>query len=549
MLIVVLVAFLNAASCRILLHSKRCIAAAAASSALPFAATSLSSPSSSAPEQDTFAHIAHLTLGQYGVHLVHVSIVLTLCGAVSIYVITIIAIAAHVLPQLPSMAVLLALFLLLLPFTFLRDLSFFSFASLIGTASYLLSFALIFYYGFTTGSGASASHFHLPASFLYPHSLLDLLSTFGILSFSLGIPVLTFSLQESMQSPQLFSRVMDATMLAVSCGLCIIGVLGVGLFGTARSLHSAVSPSVHHHSAVHERVVMDQVRPIILSNLPPDSALSLAANCLIAFTLLLTAPLSLAPALNLLEGILIPNNSSSATASSSSSLPEHKHLLSSASTSSSASASSSHGYASYGGVNDHHDLYNHSSDEDEEAAADSQQAAAAPSLSSSRQQQQQPVRILVRGKVNSLSSNEFVLAPITSSRSTSPSASPHLPAAGRTASTSSSSSLTSSLSSAVSTAAALLGASVLRALTLLCIVVLAWSVPCFSLIMSCIGLLTLSVLCFVLPPVFYLRLCSLGWAGKEEGSSWYRVWCMAFLAIGALCMIAGAAVVSRMKCE
>ena len=508
-LIILIVSALNAASSRILLHCKESVLRYAPS--LP--------PSSAHQPHDTFASLAFLTLGRWGVYLVHLSIVLTLCGAVSLYIITINTIATHVFPHLSSLVVLLVLFVLLLPFALVHDLSFLSFASVLGTVAYLVSFLLIFIYG-----GTSYQHFTLTTDSLLPASLVDVLSTFGVLSFSLGVPVLTFILQESMAQPERFARVMDATMAAVFILLTLIGTLGVALFGTATRTHSTMSPSIHHHTGTAEVQLTHQVRPIILSNLDPSSFMSLTVQLLITITLLLTAPLSLAPALNLLQSIAF--GTSDVAVVNGREDDERRRLLQYERERERMSVAQG---GLYGGLLDHHDLYNQSSDEEEEEAHNAKNGT-------------KRENIVVRGKVLSISSLDSIF---NQPRSTAqpPSASSSTATSGPPSPARSSAKSPVFSSSAVWVAA-------LRVFVLLCIVLVAFSVPCFTVIMSSIGLLTLSILCFLLPPIFYLRLQRMGWVSvDEELGGWYVTYCYAFLGVGVLCMLAGLVVVSQMRCE
>ena len=501
-LIILAVSALNAASSRILLHCKESVLRYAPS--LP--------PSSAYQPYDTFASLAFLTLGRWGVHLVHLSIVLTLCGAVSLYIITINTIATQLLPHLSSLVVLVVLFVLLLPFSLIHDLSFLSFASVLGTLAYLLCFVLIFIYG-----GTGSQHFTLNTDSLLPVSLVDVLSTFGVLSFSLGVPVLTFVLQESMAQPERFAHVMDCTMAVVFVLLTVIGIFGVALFGTATRTHSTMSPSIHHHTDTATLQLTHQVRPIILSNLNASSYVSLTVQLLITVTLLLTAPLSLAPALNLLQSIAFGTTDVAAVNGRED--EERRRLLQYERERERLSIAQG---GQYGGLLDPHDLYNQSSDEDEEEAHTARNGT-------------KKGNIVVRGKVLSISSLDTIIS--QSRTAASPSAA---------ATTSGSPAPTGSLpfsSSAVWVAA-------LRVFVLLCIVLVAFSVPCFTVIMSSIGLLTLSILCFLLPPIFYLRLQRLGWVSvDEELGGWYVTYCYAFLAVGVMSMMAGLVVVSQMRCE
>ena len=519
MAIVFFVAFLNAASCRLLIHCADRLSSSSSSA-------SHSSPYAS----DAFAHLAYVTLGQWGVHLVHLSIVLTLCGAIAIYLITITTGATHFLPHISSLLVLAVLFLLLLPFAFLRDLSFLSFASVLGTASYAASFALIFAYGFSSSPSVS-----LPLEALSPRSSVSLLTTVGTLSFTLGIPVLTFAIAESMREPSQFTRVMDVTMAVIAVVFSCIGVLGVALFSVREVRESSVSPSIHHHGQQHVVRLLHQVQPIILSNLPASSVLSVLTQLLISVTLLLTAPLSLAPALNLLESIFAPRTP----------LPSAVVLPSTAAPSAAAEetapllvASHASHTPMYGGLVDHHDLYNHSSDEEEDSAS-------APAYTAKRGS------VLVRGKVPSIASLDAITSssPFTTSSVPSPARSPS--SSSRNGIERASASASARASSAVPSMASALSSSALRVSALFAIFVVAFTVPCFTLIMACIGLFTLSILCFVLPPVFYLRLRrQQAVEGKPDDDGWwYAAYAWAFLATGVICMGAGAIVVSRMHCE
>ena len=504
--IILSVSALNAASSRILLHCKESVLRYAPS--LP--------PTSAHQPHDTFASLAYLTLGQWGVRLVHVSIVLTLCGAVALYCITISTIAAQLFPHLSSLVVLLALFVVLLPFSLIHDLSFLSFASVLGTLAYLVSFVLIFIYG-----GTSNQHFTLSTDSLLPVSLVDVMSTFGVLSFSLGVPVLTFSLQESMSQPERFAHVMDGTMAAVFIILTTIGTLGVALFGTASQTHSTLSPSIHHHSSTDTLQLTHQVRPIILSNLDASSYISLVVQLLITVTLLLTAPLSLAPALNLLQSIAF--GTSEVAVANGREDEERRRLLQY--DREKERTSTTHG-GQYGGVLDPHDLYNQSSDEEDDDRHSAHNGS-------------KKENIVVRGKVLSITSLDSIAH---QPRSSASSASSHSSAA--------SSGPTSPARPTIALSSSAVWVAALRVFVLLCIVLVAFSVPCFTVIMSSIGLLTLSILCFLLPPIFYLRLQRLGWVSvDEELGGWYVWFCYAFLGVGVLCMLAGVVVVSQMRCE
>ena len=540
-LIVAFVSFLNAASCRLLIH---CANALASSPTL-----SLPSSPSSPPSSDPFARLAYVTLGAWGVHVVHLSIVLTLCGAVSIYVITISTLAAPLLPSLPTPLLLLLLFLVLLPFSLIRDLSFLSFASLLGTLSYLLSFTLIFAYGLSTSTPS------LPASSLIPHSSLSLLTTIGTLSFTLGVPVLTFAISDSMQQPHLFTRTMDLTMAIIALTFSLIGTCGVALFAHTqphynhdRHTHhhtSHASPSLHHYSMREGGGVgargeeqggwVGAVQPIILSNLPPTSALSLITQVLISITLLLTAPLSLAPALNLLESVLLPPPPSSSSPSPTD--PESVALLSPS------SHTTPHLYGGLAAHDPSHELYNHSSDDEEE---EEEQVTTPLRKTGEEGGGRGRGSIVVKGRVKSMQSLDALSAsPLTVSASPSP---------ARVASPVGNGRVVGALGvQAGGRGVSRVMANGLRVVVLVCVFVVAWTVPCFTLVMSCIGLFTLSILCFVLPPVFYLRLRQLTDKEDEGGRAtdprWWAVYAWLFLATGVFCMVAGGVVVSQMKCE
>ena len=234
-----------------------------------------------------------------------------------------------------------------------------------------------------------------------------------------------------------------------------------------------------------------QVRPIILSNLDASSYISLTVQLLITLTLLLTAPLSLAPALNLLQSIAF--GTSDVPVVNGREDDERRRLLQYEKERERVSAVQG---GVYGGLLNHHDLYNQSSDEEEEAEVHSGRNG-------------KKGNIVVRGKMLSISSLDSILhQPTTGPAALPPSSHP------TTTSATQSPTRPSHLSSSAVWVAAL------RVFVLLCIVLVAFSVPCFTVIMSSIGLLTLSILCFLLPPIFYLRLQRMGWVSVGGGSGW-----------------------------
>jgi len=111
---------------------------------------------------------------------------------------------------------------------------------------------------------------------------MALMQFFGVVSFSVGIPVIAYQLQESMAEQDKFGRTVDITLSVIGIFFVLIGVFGVALFSQAP----------------------EGVQSIIISNLSSTSTLCVGVKIVVSIMLLSSIPLSFVPALNMLDGVL-----------------------------------------------------------------------------------------------------------------------------------------------------------------------------------------------------------------------------------------------------
>ena len=199
--------------------------------------------------------------------------------------------------------------LALIPAALTRDLSFLAPASALGVVAYALAYVAIFVDG-AKRQTESTSHIISHALLASPHAATwsAVVDSFGVICFSMGLPVLTFQVQRSMTQPTAFMTVLNVTLILVTALYVIIGAGGASLYA-----NSAIG-----------------VQAIILSNINQNSITGTIIKGIVAVTLILTAPLSLVPALNTLETIVygdVNANEHSSSSSTSSSLSESTPLL------------------------------------------------------------------------------------------------------------------------------------------------------------------------------------------------------------------------------
>ena len=226
-------------------------------------------------QYDPFAALAHFTFGTTAVRIVRLSIVATLFGAVAVYIITVVTLL-HQMSNIQPIIIQLIMTIALIPAAVTRDLSFLAPASALGVVAYALAYVAIFVDGAKRQTDTTAhiiSHAFLAA----PHAATwsAVVDSFGVICFSMGLPVLTFQVQRSMTQPTAFMTVLNLTLTVVTALYVIIGAGGASLYA-----NSAIG-----------------VQSIILSNITQNSMTGTVIKGIVAVTLILTAPLSLVPAL------------------------------------------------------------------------------------------------------------------------------------------------------------------------------------------------------------------------------------------------------------
>lgn len=220
---------------------------------------------------DTYNQLAEYTLGTIGLRIVDISIIICLLGVVALYIITYCELMYEVINTINKLYYIVCALIFLLPFSLIRELNFLSFVSALSTISYVIAFICIFTYGYLYGHQESIQSIE----FTKFGSSESLGRSFGMLTFSLGIPVMSLTLEEELQQPTKFHSILNRSMFVVCVSYITIGCIGCILF--------------------------DHVHEIIISNLSNDSIITGAVKLMVAVTLLLSCPLSLSPALNLIE--------------------------------------------------------------------------------------------------------------------------------------------------------------------------------------------------------------------------------------------------------
>jgi len=221
-----------------------------------------------------------------------------------------------------------------------------------GIFAYILGYIAIFIYGAKT-YGLSTKAAENMLWMAEKHDVgARVMQLFGVMSFALGIPVLAYQIQESMEDQQKFRKTAETTLAFVCVAYIAIGVIGVTMF----------------HGAPHG------VQGMIISNLDSTSVYAVIVKVLVSITLFATMPVGLIPVVEMMEAIVLnPDQlslrpgetilggeaSSSSFSSASSVYFHHDHIngVQNFGTTSSATSSSS-GYRSYsthpayGSIND-----------------------------------------------------------------------------------------------------------------------------------------------------------------------------------------------------
>ena len=285
-------------------------------------------------------------------------------------------------------------------------------------------------------------------------------------SIHVGIPVLTFELEESMKDPKQFNSALNFALVLVGIAFSVIGIAGASCFTDAQ--------------------------PIIISNLPSTSSYAVLVKLAVAATLLFTIPLTLSPALNLLEKLIFAkfnkyNNKNN----------ENNKI-----------------------INESTSLLMNGKPYNEE-----QYEVTALNNKSNKTHKPYNTNGNITNNSNTISSLDELMSDNSSTLNVINSNNVSIPLSNRIA------------------------RGILRICIFFFVTLLAASVPCFTLIMSLIGCFTLSVLCFILPPIFYIRLVQMN--NSDNKISWLKldvVGCSLFVLFGLFTMILGSSVVLKGKC-
>lgn len=257
----VLVFWLNDVSSLLLIRSKRYLTSA---NRLLHAATE-------EDERIEYSDLAQKAMGKLGVVLVDLSLLLTLLGACAAYQITVSKSVNELFPSVSTTTVIFFSTLVILPFAVVRNIAAIAPISLLGLITYVFAIIAILIYGFANNP------ITWNESLLRPGSTHELMEFVGVVSFSLGVPLLALPLEEGMYEPFRFKITMRKTLLAVFGAYLVVAVVPCLLFPGA------------------------SLQEVLVSNLPPGSALGRVVRWAVIVTMLCSIPLLLVPALNTLE--------------------------------------------------------------------------------------------------------------------------------------------------------------------------------------------------------------------------------------------------------
>ncbi|GMI06916.1 hypothetical protein TrVE_jg13049 [Triparma verrucosa] len=230
----------------------------------------------------TFSAIAKEAVGNVGLSLVDYTIVIMMVGVCISYQVA----AAGFLVNDPTLSfgtaantVLTAV--VLLPISCVPDIGFLSKYSVMGLGAIVISFLVIFYHGYTeyglSGFG------DVPVSTLYPDSLTNLSHWYGVSCFCFGISPMTFNVKDSMSEPSTMNSACRVALLVVFLSYCVIGD------GTLLLLTPDGAPGITGD---------------ILQSLPAASLMASFVRISMTFVCLVSFPLCMVPAAEVVEGKL-----------------------------------------------------------------------------------------------------------------------------------------------------------------------------------------------------------------------------------------------------
>jgi len=298
------------------------------------------------------------------------------------------------------------------------------------------------------------------------------------MSFSIGIPVIAYQLQESMAEPSKFERTVESTFTVLYFIFVLIGVFGNLLFA---------------HS-------VEGVQPIIISNLPKNSTPSSIVKVVVSLMLLFSIPLSLVPALNLLDSVIgIQSNMPS--------------LIRPRNT----STTTIHNNLQKGVTANHIDLAE--TNVDEYGPHD-------------------PFRFRRENSAANYGATKTYFEGNNWTEGSDTESELERPAREDSF---------GGLDHRVESTEDKCQHYGIRLCVLAVITLIAIGVPCFTMIMSLLGCLTIGTLSFILPPLFYIRLSQLKHLAASSSSIYL---CYAFVTFGCMAIIMGTIVIiSQGKCQ
>lgn len=229
-------------------------------------------------KRSSFGELGYITYGKPLKYSIMVSIIISQIGFVATYILftsenmtSFLKNVAHV--DVEKSTVVVAQCLLLIPLVLIRDLTKLSFTSLISSIFIVIGLIIIFYF---SGNKLATDGFG-PNIVQFDFKNWSMMVGVAVTSFE-GIGLI-LPIQSSMARPERFPYVLALSMIVITTLFVSVGIIGYTAFG-------------------------DQVRSIIILNLPQGNVSVQLILVLYSVAVFLTAPLQLFPAIKIGESVI-----------------------------------------------------------------------------------------------------------------------------------------------------------------------------------------------------------------------------------------------------
>lgn len=184
----------------------------------------------------TYARIAYIAAGDWGVRVTDISIIITLLGVCIAYQITFASLIVEIPGNEFSKSALTMLSaILVFPLCISKDIGYLSIFSFLGLICLVIGvFAIIFFgfwsYGTETLSNPTGTQNHQSTLTLFPVSISDATVFVGVATFCFGLASLAFPIEESMRHKEEFQTAVFWSLIFVWSIYVIIGDIAAMLY-------------------------------------------------------------------------------------------------------------------------------------------------------------------------------------------------------------------------------------------------------------------------------------------------------------------------------